>query len=541
MTDCRRSSRSDEGGSALIAAVTLVAVIAVLAGVIAVRATGVSVAAAALADRAEARALAERVLMTEIARLDADGDRLTTSGSVASGPIALAGIGQGIVVDGGRAEVSGTVEHDPWFPQAIVRVEAQVGEATHEARAVVRARSTTDHLWLSEHRAIDPALYERPRIDCTWPPGDERRHAGCIDVPLGPGVLDGPVHSNEPLLFVPGTELRSLASVADHAAASSPELLDAATNAPSAPIMRSELSLPRDVGDVLRDVPVTCRFRGPTLIRLDGHRIRVRSPLSVERPDEDLSAGAIGCVGVERAALATTVELELPERAVIEVVADPEARCAVHPLGLAHDEDTERDWWCGGGDAFVWGRYRGERTVLAHDNIQIVWDIEPGDRAGASEASQGDVLGLVAGDSVVLRRLVGRPVRRIAPYGLNLAFAGPDLPPFGAHPLDAPTAAASTWESPRIVASLAALRGSVSVQNPFRGQKHAGPLRIHGSVATRFTGIFGWEHRTAAGALLGATGYGLDLSYDARVDRRPPPAMPTTDSGRLRIVELHLD
>jgi len=232
------------------------------------------------------------------------------------------------------------------------------------------------------------------------------------------------------------------------------------------------------------------------------------------------------------------VTVELPPRTLIEVVRDPLHDCVDHPLGIEHGEDTERDWWCSGGDAFVWGRYRGAHTVLAEDYVQIVWDLEPGDSAGAESALGNDLLGLVAGDSIVLRRPVGRPVRRTAPYGLNLAFSGPGIAPFGAYPLDAPTAVPMTWDEPRIVASLAALRGSVGVQNPFRGQVHPGPVRLEGSLAMRFRGVFSWEDRNDSGTLLGDMGYGLDLVYDRRLLTRTPPAMPLTDGGAVRIIAL---
>jgi hypothetical protein len=188
----------------------------------------------------------------------------------------------------------------------------------------------------------------------------------------------------------------------------------------------------------------------------------------------------------------------------------------------------------------VWGRYRGARTVVAEDNLQIVWDIEAGDAAEVGGAEEGDVLGLVAGDSVVLRRTVG-PGRRGAPYGLNVAFAGAGIPPFGGYPLDAPNQVATTWEQPRIVAALVALRGGIAIQNAFQGQEHAGPLRISGSQASRFRGVLrlgGTQQRP--GPSSATMGYPVELwSYDRRfASSGRAPGMPLTGGGSIRILTL---
>ena len=302
---------------------------------------------------------------------------------------------------------------------------------------------------------------------------------------------------------------------------------------------RPLIALPRSTAEVLAGVDVTCRFRGPTRIRLDGPRMRVTSPRSVPRPGEASVAGReIGCLGIERAELGGVVVVTLPERAVIEVVRDDRTDCLAHPLGLGPFDDLNREWWCSGGDAFVWGRYRGSRTIVAEDHVQILWDLEPGDAASPGEAAAEDLLGLVAGDSIVLRRPVTRTGRFPAVYGTNIAFAGPGIAPFGAFPDDAPVATASRWEHPRIHASLVALGGSVGVQHPFRGQLASGPLTVVGSVAGRFGGVTFWQQRGPDGSLLGEMGYRTELTHDPRLGSTSPPAMPVIDGGLMRILEL---
>jgi hypothetical protein len=366
-------------------------------------------------------------------------------------------------------------------------------------------------------------------------------------------VLDGPVHSNDVIGLSGPTAFGSLLSTShlDSAGGSVGPALrpgvpaEVVLAAPFGLHHRSEIVLPRSTAAVAQDTHVTCRFRGPTLVRLDGRAVRVTSPRSVVRDDDPTGPeAAIGCVGVDRDLLVAPTTIELPARAVIEIVRDTRTDCSAHPLGLAPDEDDARDWWCSDGDAFVWGSYRGARTILAQDSIQIVWDvvpqdlaIEPGHGLEGVRAS-GDTLGLVAGDSIVLRRPVGRPDRRRAPHGPNIAFAGPSIAPFGDHPLDAPTASPVTWDAPVIVAALVALRGSVGIQNPTMGEMRPDPVTVHGSVAMRFSGLFFWEVRDEAGAVVAEMGHPLVLRYDRTSIDSPPPGMPVTDRGGVRILSL---
>lgn len=518
----RRSPTRDQAGSAVVAAVALAAVLAILAAGVAGRVIGASVAVESSTERTEARTLAEHALHATIGELGGGalaGDlraRRSLPSTVTLPPEVL----DRAAASGGTLQVSIAADGE----DILVGVEVIVGRATSLASARVRPRSTADLAWLTEHRAQDPRMFGLARSRCTVPPGHPGRDAGCVDGSVPPGPIDGPVHSNEPPLLTsplgpiaPLTVPGGLAGGATH---------------------RTEIVLPRTTRAVLGESPVTCRFRGPTLLRFDGPRVRVRSPRSVPRPDDPTTPDRqLGCMGVDRTLLVDTVVLTLPATAVIEVVRDERSDCAAHPLGLAPGEDAGRDWQCDGGDAFVWGRYLGARTVLAEDSIQVVWDVEPGDASAAVEPSGTDVLGLVAGDSVVLRRPVGRATRR-DPLGPNIAFAGPSIPPFGAFPLDAPTATPSTWSEPRVVAALAALRGSVAVQNPEVGQPHHGDLVVLGSLGSRFAPLLGWEHRDAGGGLVMVTGYRTDLRYDPRLDRHPPPAMPMTDGGAVRILEL---
>ena len=534
-----------EDGSAIVAAVFIGLIVATVITTAAARSIGESTASAARIERHQAVALAELGIATAIGRLDG-GLALELRGSPVAHTVTI-----DVEVPTGHPTGVGLdvqVTSSPSEEALEIISAASVGRSTHRVVARVRPQVTSDFLVLSAFESLDPALFTTARATCALTRGDDRRPSGCRGVDHAGRVLDGPVHSNDALLLgagaVVGSQLTTSHLVVDPDGRVLPALWPGSDPEPvSAPPFglehRGEVDLPSGIRDVSATQVVTCRFRGPTLLRFLGEEVRVTSPRSIPRPGDALDDPLpLGCGEVDRAALGAPTTIVLPDRAVIEIVRDTVHDCADHPLGIGPSEDSERDWWCNGGDAFVWGTYEGARTVLAEDSIQIVWDLVPTVEPDGVGRRQGDLLGLVAGDSIVLRRPVGRVVRRVYPYGQNLPFAGSGIPPFGDHPNDAPNASASTWDSPAIVASLVALRGSIGIQNPLRGERHPGLLVIEGSLANRFHGIFGWEDRTTAGVVEGVMGYSHELRYDRRLLADQPPALPLTAAGAVRVLEL---
>lgn len=508
-----------QSGSAVVIALALAMVLTILAGSVTARSVGALMGATSAHDHLLARTIAEDVLHATIHVLDA---ATVGRGRDAAGAPSVASDIEQVRASSTPEEAEVVVALHEDGEEITVRVDAVVGAATATATARLRARSSADLAWLIESSARDPLLQGLPRLACARPIDDEARDPACKDMSPPWDTITGPVHTNGAL---GGSGPASTESIATSSALDS-----------SAGEHRSEVSLPRDIMTVLGDRAPTCRFRGPTLIRFDGPRIRVTSPRSVPRQDDPVGPGdEIGCLGVDRGGLGAVMVVELPPSAVIEVVADRSDDCVLHPLGIDPVEDAERDWRCDAGDVFVWGRYTGARTVLAHDSIQIVWDLEPGDASGPRALVDGDVLGLVAVDSVILRRPIG--VDPLTTFEDVVAFAGPHIAPFGDHPLDAPVTTPSTWESPHVVAAVAALQGSFSPQNSGHGRAPTGRTSVIGSVVSRFAPstrtpilFFGW--------FFGWRDFPLSVDYDIRLERNPPPALPHLDGGRLRIVEM---
>lgn len=541
----------DDHGSAVVTAVALAGVVLLLGGAVALRAVAETRAAAGVLERAQARTLAELGIGIALEELDhgalSEDVRRGRAIDATLEVDPLAAVGQEHLGSAAelRISVSGAYPHR----RIDVAVEAVVGAATHRASSVLRPTLVSDHVLLAEVSAIDPSVTGAPRAGCSWGVLDDRQNPGCLAGTQGPGPVVGPIHTTDHLVLGGGASVEGVITSSrlwdGGGGAWAPTVLDASLT--SVPAETAEIrhapamELPRDARGVLDGLPVTCRFRGPTLLRFDGPSLRVRSPGSVPRAGDATSGpDALGCVGLDRSLLGGVVEVELPQQVVIEVVRDDGAPCGAHPLGLSASEDLERDWPCDAGDAFVWGRYRGERTVVVEDSAQLVWDLEPGDSVSTVRAP-GDAMAIVAGDSVVLRRTVTWPRRTRLVLGVNDDVAGPGIPPFGAHPTDAPVASASRWDSPRIVASLTALRGAVRIQNSGWGQLSPGTLMIEGSVAGRFAPTFHRDVRSSTGALVGTVGYEVDIRYDPRHAAEPLLGVPRLEGGALRVLALDLD
>ncbi len=558
-----RSRRGSEGGAVIVAVLGIGAILAIVLAGAGARAIGMVRAADAARARLQALHAAESVIAATIDRLERDEDGWTSPGGPDpaglshgwSGLIgALAGAPAG--ASPGDVEVRLDVEHSD-DGSTTIRAEGRARGQRRAVLVVVRPESVADLAWGAVHATVDPAVTGGDGATCgrhRWedglhPPGTgpvEPESAtdgtACRRTRFDSGLaVTGPVHLDDTpridAAWLPSGPMTTSAPVttdvpspaaltpSDAVALASPFGL---RSAPS-------LQLPIDPFEAVAK-EATCILRGPTLLRLDGASVRVRSPRSLPVHDAP-DAPTVSCDGLDRSRLAGIATVMLPPRAVILVRSDPTARCADHPLGIDPSEDDVTEQACGDGTAYVWGRYLGARSIIAEVDVQLVWDVEPG-TAGASggAGTEGARLGLVAGRSVVLRRPVGPPLRVVAPFGTDVPFAGSSIPPFGAHPEDAPSAIPVRWEHPRIVASMAALGGSFRVQNPRRGQWSEVPVEVVGSVVQRFVGPTLWERRDGTGALQGRTGRALRIV--AYPDRDVPvaPALPRLRGGRLRIL-----
>lgn len=519
-----RDSSAREEGAALVASIVLGIAVATAAALLVTVTESERVASARARDRIVALSAAEAGLAEASARIVADPDY--AAGAAEGRDVGDPALRRWVPLGGTAA-----YRYDLAVADDVVTVAARGRAGTVERRLEVslRPRGFADLHRFTDVEVTDPHVVPGATVagcDRTrW--ADPPRVAGCPEAAYGPiEVLGGDVHTNDVLLVRGQPAFTGSVSTAWIGEPDDPTggALWRGADATAAPSFRH---LPRHHGAIalpagIAAIPIpedgVCHFHGPTLVRLDGDRMRVWSPASSDplpgAPPTSAACGA-GLLGAR-------VTVGLPAAGIVRVH-PARSGCTVHPLGLASSEEHNGGYGCANGDVLIWGTYDGALTVLAEDDAHVVWDLRPADAGRGSD----DALGIVAGRSIVVRRPVSPPIRGSAPFGRNLAVAGPGIAPFGSHPLDSPTAAASAWNSPHIDAHLLALGRSVRIQNPARGQRNSGTLLVRGSLAQRFRGPF---ELPIPGTTV-VTGYASATVPRDGLRRGIPPAFPRLDDG----------
>lgn len=519
-----RQVGAGEGGSALIAAVLLALTAVIAATTLTAAARGVTTVSTRARDRAVALAAAEAGVEEVRALLAVDPgllEDLAAGGAVRT---------RSTWVPIGDAGAAFRYDVEAIGPQEVrVRSTGRAGPGSdrvqHHVDARLRARTLADLHRFTDLEVLDPTVTPgATELDCArYRYDDIPRAATCREVAVGPTeTVEGDLHTNDVLRVVGAPRFLGRVTTSWVGPPNDPDGPRWQAVDPSAApdfALPPTTRPPLDLAAALPELPIdACRYHGPTLVRLLGDRMRVWSPQSVSG---GTVAPTAACGGPGGGDLSGRTEVDLPPSGILHV-APAATPCTAHPLGLSSAEDDAGGYGCSAGDVFVWGTYDGALTIVADGDVHLVWDVLAEDRGPTSD----DSLGLIAGRSIVVRRLVSAPQRPSAPYGRNLPIAGPGIAPFGAHPLDAPVPSPAIWQAPRIDAHLVARSRSFRIQNPFRGQQHTGVLELRGSVAQRYRGPILGEILSTSGAVLARTGYPADLAPRAVGPEVRPPRFP---------------
>jgi hypothetical protein len=416
----------------------------------------------------------------------------------------------------------------------------RVGNAVRTLESMVRRRSFIDYLYFTDFETMDPSLYPVGFSTITQAQAQagacshhyyDGRDTNCVEITFASfDTINGPLHSNDAYLVCGGAHFNGATSTSWHGAAGvlyrpggcgsgapvfantgDPHYADPLTMPPSNTAILNETRPYDGVGGG------GCLYTGPTAITFNSNgTMTVDSPFS-KNTINGCPVNTWNGVG----ARPSPVTGSLPSNGVIYVQGVPAsssdanytAGCPysaryqnnganplrTHPLGYPQANDITT-YNCRSGDVFVSGSLKGQATVAAANNIDVVGNMMyAGDTNGQGEPNGSDLLGLVANNFVE----VYHPVNS----------SGTNLP-------SAFSSCGSPTAGPRCVTIDAAM---LSVQHSFRVQNYSvgaalGTLTINGAFAQRFRGIVG----TFSGGSL-QTGYAKNYRYDQRLKHLSPP------------------
>ncbi len=170
---------------------------------------------------------------------------------------------------------------------------------------------------------------------------------------------------------------------------------------------------------------------------------------------------------------------------------------------LGDNGPDARGYDCHNGDVFVRGTLKGQLTLAADNNINVV-----GDTLYAGGLTGTDVLGLVANNFVQAYKPVSCP--NYPAFQTNCTYI-------------TPAGASGPLRSLEIDAAILSVSHSFRVQNVWVGPglsdgSTANRLHIRGAVIQKYRGVVGGY---PVGS--GLTSYNKDYQYDTRLAKLPPP------------------
>ncbi len=215
----------------------------------------------------------------------------------------------------------------------------------------------------------------------------------------------------------------------------------------------------------------------------------------------------------------------------------------------ANGDDHPQTFDCGSGNVYIEGTVKGRVTIAASNNVVVTGDLLVDGVSPPAAAAGSSMVGLVAGNSVVVYHPVSRDTNSPTNSVAKIAGDGSSNNNCDSTVGVAPSKSSSSgktmtceWSSTKtyktgsgdyndlsfpgqtsssgdryIYGSIQTLQHSFWVQNYNRGNG-LGTLNVRGSIAQRWRGIVGTSG--------GSTGFAKDYSYDTRLKFSGPPYFP---------------
>ena len=181
-----------------------------------------------------------------------------------------------------------------------------------------------------------------------------------------------------------------------------------------------------------------------------------------------------------------------------------------HPLGYPQADDTTA-YGCLSGDVFLRGVLKGQLTIAADNNVDLVGNLTYSGGTGGS-----DILGLIANNYIEVYHPVytASSSNTNCDGGGNSSYTGCSLKIPVTNTAKPTSLSTQALRDPSIQAAILTLQHSFRVQNYQYGTTNVGDLNVTGAIAQKYRGIV---------TLIGTAGYGKDYVYDQRLKYMSSP------------------
>jgi hypothetical protein len=510
-----RLRRNEEGVALITVLMVTIAALILVSGI-----TAYAVGSQDLSRRDQdwsgALAAAEAGVDEYLYRLNRDGNYWQYSSSSPGSPPNPA-FSQYVPVPGGTTEGEFTYTPDASSIGADgtvkLTVTGRVRDTDRRLRVTLRRRSFLDYLYFTDYETKDPAAYVKPPDPFTPAEAQvncakhyyEGRHSSCTRIFfISQDEINGPLHSNDAINLSGSpdfngdttTSWNDPAGVRWLGLAGSPAEDPDFAN-PGDPAYTAPLTMP-PTNSALKTEALTgggCVYTGPTQITLNSNgTMNVLNPWNGPQPSPKVAA--VGACGVGNGR-------PMPSNGVIYVQNVPSSPTGCPGIGNPPYPNIAgmsvkvsgdiNPYDCRHGDVFVSGTLRGQLTIAAEHDIQVVNHLRYQNGLNGT-----DLLGLIANNYVKIFHPVDDDGDN-----LNRKSGSPG--------------GGSTFQNPDVYAAMLSLQHSFIVPR-YQDGNPLGELNVRGAIAQRYRGPVG----TFSGSTINS-GYEKDYVYDTRLRYLSPP------------------
>jgi hypothetical protein len=407
-------------------------------------------------------------------------------------------------------------------------VTGNVNGVTRTVYSTLRRRSFLDYLYFTNYETKDPALYLKPPDPYTPTQAQAAcstyyytgRNGNCINISfISQDTINGPLHSNDAIRIC-GNPTFNGAVTTSYNPAAGKRWLDCGGSNPNFqssgdPKFANPLQMPPNNAALKLDADGTkggqgCLYTGPTQFTLNSNgTMTVVSPETKNATNANCGPGSNLPLPTNGVAYVQNVPSDPTDPNFMSgcPYSAPVAGTYPYPPGLVVPIKNDSNvYGCTDGDAFIKGTLKGQLTVGAENDINII-----GNTTYASGTSGTDVLGLVADSNLN----VFHPVQ-VTSFDASGNCTATNLP--------------GSMTNPQIDAAILSIQHTFIVPYYMCGAP-LGTLNVLGAIAQNYRGPVG----TFGGGNI-VTGYAKGYTYDSRLKYLSPPLFLNPVSAAWQVV-----